>query len=128
MDKATSIFFRLHVNQEHADADDLDVIAHELAAVLRSDELDVRRPEGESKPPEGVRSNEVLSVGQIIVEIGPIAVPALAAALHTWIAATTKRRRVTVKVGDSSVEFDAKTTSPECLTQLGKLAQALRPK
>ena len=128
MDEAGSVNFSLSVDQSDADADDIDLLAEGLAAQLRAEDISAKPAAGQGKLPEGARAGEALSVGQIIVEIAPIAIPALAGVLHTWISATTKRRKIVVKVGDSSVELDSKTTPADYLTRLGQLARSLRPK
>jgi hypothetical protein len=128
MDEAASVSFQLSVDQSETDADDVDVITRRLVAQLRAEDIDTKLAGGDGKVPQGTRSGDSISVGQIIVTIAPLAIPALAEVLRTWIEARAKQRRISIKVGDSSVELDAQTTPPEYLTQLGRLARSLRPK
>jgi hypothetical protein len=107
------------VNPEEHDEDYRDELARQLVRECEDVDgvMEAKLASG-GEAPEGARAGELVSIGQIIIEVLPDVLVALIGAIQAWMLRDA-RRTTRIKVGDTELEIPAKM-SPEEVQELAE--------
>lgn len=120
----TPISFDVIVNQDDANNENIDRLTRNLYKELR--ELDIENVNLKTeKSPDGTKSDELVTIGAILLTTLPVTLPAIIQWLQAW-SIRDKRNSIKIRkqVGKKTIEIEiSDSTSPEILKEYIKLLE-----
>ena len=114
------------------DADDRDLLTHELRSELIELGTGSVEPISAGAPPPGIKAAEVFTLGALALAVLPAFLPKLVEYLNSWtMRAENRRIRVKTQAGDRSIELEYTPTAiseEELMKLVSKLTGALADK
>jgi hypothetical protein len=112
------------------DPEELDKLTHQLRSEIKELSIDSIGDVSLGKPPDGTKSLDLVSVGQMVVTLAPTVIPPLFALVKSWVERKPSTPvKIKIKVGGrtAQVEYDpTKTTGEELNSLVRTMGRAMK--
>jgi hypothetical protein len=103
-EKSIQFTFQVEAGPD-SDPGEIDVLTRRLLAEIRAiDVEEAKIPASSSAPPDGTKPGEVITIGQIAIQVLPALIPSLVLLVQSWLL-RQQSQTVKVKIGEIEVEI-----------------------